>query len=148
MQRRPLHIETFGAELQSVHAGMGLRIGDIGPGAGPRLFVSRAARGIGSRRGGIVELPKPDCRELADETREVAKMMGGRGVRDTGFARDRPQCQPGKPIALQHPLRRLQEAGMQPAVMIGRVLASNLSPRRALGTRRPRRRSAPDALSG
>jgi hypothetical protein len=92
-------------------------------------------------------LPKPDGRELADETREVAKMMGGRGVRNTGFARDSPQRQPGKPLAFQHPLRRLQEAGMQAAVVIGRALASSLGPGWTFGTRRPRRRSVPDALS-
>ena len=101
---------------------MGLRIGHIGLGARYCLFRCCAGR-IPRRRHRYIELPKPDRGEFADETREIAKMMGRRGVRDAGFTGDRPQRQPGKPVTFQYPLRGLQQRSVQRAVMIGRVLA-------------------------
>ncbi len=50
-------------------------------------------------------------------------MMGGRGVRDAGFARHRPQRQPGEPLALEHPFGGCEQAFAQRAVMVRRISA-------------------------
>ena len=121
MQRRPGIVEALGAKHQPVHAGMGLGIGDIGVGA------RQPARGEWHiRRAGLrhrcIELPEADRGELADEPGQVAEMMGRRSVRNARLARHRAQGQPCKPVALQHPLGRLQQRVTQRAVMIGRIL--------------------------
>src|ERR1700692_4798156 len=66
IQRRPLHIETLGAKHQAVHAGMGLRITDIGPGSRhPRLYRGATDRtGLSHRN---VELLEPDGGEFGAE---------------------------------------------------------------------------------
>ncbi len=119
MQRRPLHVETLGAEHQPVHAGMRLRIGDIGLGAGRRLLRQRGAGRGGSRHRGA-ELPVADRGEFADEAGQVAEMMGRCGVRDTGLARHRAQRQSRQPVALEHPFGRLEQRAVQRAVMVRR----------------------------
>ncbi len=45
-------------------------------------------------------------------------MVGRRGMRDAGLARHRAQRQPRQPVALQHPLGRLQQGIAQRAMMI------------------------------
>ncbi len=50
-------------------------------------------------------------------------MMGRRGMRHAGLARHRAQRQPGKPVALQHPLGRFEQGVAQRAVMIRRIFA-------------------------
>src|SRR6267378_5094808 len=117
MQRRPLHIEALGAEHQPVHAGMRLGIGDIGLGPGQRFLKPGAAArpGRGHRD---VELPEPDRRKFADETSEVAEMMGGRGMRHPGFARHRTQRQSRHSLAFEHPLRCLEQRVVQSAMMV------------------------------
>ena len=135
VQRRPRHIETLGAEHQPVHAGMRLRVGDIGPGPRHRLLERRGGRGAGGRHRGV-ELAKADRGEFADEAGEVAEMMGRRGMRHAGLARHRAQRQAGKPVALQHPLGGLEQRIAQRAVMIGRVLAAAAAAGRAAFARR------------
>ena len=67
-------------------------------------------------------------------------MMGRRGVRDAGLARHRAQGQPGKAIALEHPLGRLEQGVAQRAVVVRRVFARAGGPGRASFSHRPRRR--------
>ena len=123
VQRWPRHVETLGAEHQPVHAGMRLRIGDIGLGPRQRLFQWRGARGGTRRHHRGVELPEPDRGEFADETGEIAEMMGRRGMRHAGFARHRAQRQSREPVAFEYRFRRLEQGVAQRAVMIGRVFA-------------------------
>jgi hypothetical protein len=44
-------------------------------------------------------LPKAGRSKIADKPREVAEMMGRRGVGHARFARNSAQRQPGKPVA-------------------------------------------------
>ena len=78
------------------------------------------------------------------EAGKIAEMMGGRGMRHPGLPRHRAQRQPGKAVALQHPLGRLQERIAQRAVVIGRILARRGCPARAPG---PCRRGADGCAS-
>ena len=140
MQRRPLHIETVGTEHQPVHAGMRLRKGDIGLGAGHCLLRQRGAGRGGSRHRGA-ELPVTDGGEFADEAGQVAEMMGRCGVRDAGLARHRAQRQSRQPVALQHPFGRLEQRAAQRAVMVRRGFPCPGRPRCASFPRCPRRRN-------
>ncbi len=75
-----------------------------------------------------VEHPEADRGEFAEQSREVAEMMRRRGVRDAGLARHRAQRQPGEPVALQHPLGRLQQRLVQVAMMIGGLARGAAAP--------------------
>ena len=122
VQRGPRHIEPLGAEHQPVHAGMRLRIGDIGLGPRHRLHERRRIDGAG-RRHRDVELPEADRGEFADEAGEIAEMMGGCGMRHAGLARHRAQRQAAKTVPLQHGLGGLEQGVVQVAVMIRRGFA-------------------------
>ena len=95
------------------------------------LPQTRAARARGHHR--FVELPETDRGKFADEPGEIPEMMRRRRMRHAGLARHRAQRQPGKPVALQHPLGGFQERLVQVAMLIGRVVA-----RAAPAPRRPR----------
>jgi hypothetical protein len=49
-------------------------------------------------------------------------------MRYAGFAGHRAQRQPRQAVALQHPLRRLEQGVTQRAVMIGSILVSTGGP--------------------
>ena len=92
MQRRPRHVEPLGAEHQPVHAGMRLRIGDIGLCARHALLGCERSGSVG-RDHRRIELPKADRGEFADKPGEIAEMMGRRGMRHARLARHRAQGQ-------------------------------------------------------
>src|SRR5258708_36546619 len=69
------HVQAFGPEHQAIHAGMGLRISDIGFGAGHRLLQRHVAGGSRRLHDGV-ELADAHCGELADKAGVVAEMMG------------------------------------------------------------------------
>ena len=55
-------------------------------------------------------------------------MMGWGGMRHAGLPRHRAQGQPGEPVVLQYPFRRLQQRIAQRAVMIRRIVTPARAP--------------------
>ena len=146
VQRGPRHVDPLVAKHQTVHAGTGLRIGDIGLGARQRLH-QRMGFAIVSRDHGLVEATEADCGEFAEEPGEIAEMMGRRGMRHAGLARRRAQCQARQPIAFQHPLGGGEQGVVQIAVMIRRLAGWAATPAGRpfrYGLRRPAPRAGTD----
>ncbi len=131
VQRRPRHVEPLGAEHQPVHAGMRLRIGDIGLCARHRLFAAACRQALAAIIAAL-NLRVADRGEFAEKPREVAEMMRRRGMRDARLARDRAQGQARQPVAFQHFFGRLQQRIAQGAVMIGRIAGCAGTPHRLL----------------
>lgn len=124
-QRRTAVVEALGAEHQLEQARVVPREGDIGPGAAlGRRLGRRGTSRSGRQRG--AEAAEGDRRQLADQTGDVAEMMGRCCVRDARLARHRAQRQPLQAVARRDPRRGLQQRVAQIAVMIG-LLARSFS---------------------
>ncbi len=87
---------------------------------------------IASSNHGLAEAAEADGGEFTEEPGEIAEMMGWRGMRHAGLARDRPKRQAHQPVTFQHPLGRGEQGVMQIAVMI-----RGLAGRRATPAGRP-----------
>src|SRR5258708_16868115 len=73
-ERWSRHVQAFGPEHQAIHAGMGLRISDIGFGAGHRLLQRHLAGGSRRLHDGV-ELPDSDRTKLAHQAEDIAAIM-------------------------------------------------------------------------
>jgi hypothetical protein len=95
-ERWSRHVQAFGPEHQAIHAGMGLRISDIGFGAGHRLLQRHVAGGSRRLHGGV-ELAEADRGELADKAGEIAEMMGRGAVRYAAWRATARSVSPASP---------------------------------------------------
>jgi hypothetical protein len=75
---------------------MGLRISDIGFGAGHRLLQRHVAGGSRRLHGGV-ELAEADRGELADKAGEIAEMMGRGAVRYAAWRATARSVSPASP---------------------------------------------------
>ena len=80
---------------------------------------------------------KPIAASSLSRPGEIAEMMGRCGMRHAGLARHRAQRQAGEPVALQHPLGRLQQRLVQVAMMIGGIARRAAPPARPAARPRP-----------